>query len=222
MEKAVFIGTFVPLVLMLLLLRHSRPVISFFCWGMASFIIVSAVSPPLYAWLGLGKDLNIDAVFVGPPLEELVKGLPLLLLPWWLQRSFVPYYYIFGLASGIGFSVEENIIYLINFGLDESDSYSITLMVLRSFSVCLMHGVATGTIGYMVTKAVRASQPMKILYPLWGWLLASLYHGAFNWSMLNWHAGIGTVVAIIIFGIFFYNMKETESWAPEIQGTNWQ
>lgn len=222
MEKAVFIGTFVPLVLLLLLLRHSRPVFSFFCWGLAAFMVIHTISPPIYVVLGLGNDLNVNAVFVGPPLEEMIKGLPLLALPWLLQRSFIPYYYIFGLVAGIGFAVEENIIYLINYGLDESDSYSTTLMVLRSFSVCLMHGVATGTIGFAITKAVRARKHMIAVYPLTGWLIASLYHGAFNWSMLNLHPGIGTVTAIIIFGIFFYKMRETESWAPEIQGTTWQ
>ena len=220
MTKAVFIGTFVPLVLMLLLLRHSRPVVSFFCWGMLSFLIITLISPPLYGFLGLGDDLHINAVFFGPPLEELIKALPILLVPWLLQKSFVPYYYIFGLASGIGFAVEENILYLIRF--HETEAQSTTLMVMRSFSVCLMHGVATGTTGYLVTKAVRAEKAMIVIYPLLGWLAASVYHAAFNWAMLNWHYGIATTVAILVFGVFLYRMKEAESWAPEIQGTNWQ
>lgn len=69
MVGAIFIGTFLPLVLLLLLLRHSRPVFSCFCWGMLAFLIVYLTSPTLYRILGIENVLSITAVYAGPPYE---------------------------------------------------------------------------------------------------------------------------------------------------------
>lgn len=220
MVEAVFIGTSVPLVLLLLLLRHSRPVFSMFCWGMVSFLAVYMVSPPLYDALGVGKDIRFDAVFVGPGLEEFLKALPLFFIPFLADRSFTPYFYIFGMASGIGFAIEENLIYLIQF--HEDDAQSRTLMILRSFSTCLMHGVATGFIGFMVTQAKRNRGVASVALGFLGWLLASIYHGTFNALTIADHTAFAVCLAFGVFAFFIYRMKSIASWAPEIQGTNWQ
>ena len=221
MVEAVFIGTSVPLVLLLLLLRHSRPVFTMFCWGMLSFLLVYLVSPPLYRVLGVGNDLSFDAVFVGPPLEELVKALPLFALPFLADRSFIPYFYIFGMASGIGFAIDENLIYLIQY--HEDDAQSRTLMVVRSFSTCLMHGVATGFTGYLVTLATRRTSWIgRLGLPFLGWLIASIYHGTFNAIAMANQTAWAMGLALVIFGLFLYRMKSAEAWAPEIQGTPWQ
>ncbi|MDF1657493.1 MAG: PrsW family glutamic-type intramembrane protease [Verrucomicrobiales bacterium] len=221
MVEAVFIGTFVPMILMLGLLRHSRAVISCFCWGMVSFLVVHLVSSPLYAVLGITGGLEQTAVFVGPPLEELIKPIPVFLMAMFAKRSFVPFFYILGLASGIGFAVEENLIYLIKFDSGVGED-SRALMVIRSFSTCLMHGVATGLTGYALTMAQRRRMPGRILLPLLGLILASFYHAAFNWMMLNGHLAVAVLVAFACFIAFLLVMKEKETKAPEAKGTAWE
>ncbi len=89
MVEAVFIGTFVPLALLILLLRHSRPVFSCFCWGMIALLIIYKISPPIYRLLQINHDLLNTAVYLGPPLEEMIKPVPLYFLACFSTRSLV-------------------------------------------------------------------------------------------------------------------------------------
>lgn len=221
MVEAVFIGTFVPMILMLGLLRHSRAVIGCFCWGMAAFFLVYLISSPLYRLLGITAGIEFTAVFVGPPVEELLKPFPVYLMAAFAARSFVPFFYILGLACGIGFAVEENLIYLIRFDSGDAEE-SRVLMVIRSFSTCLMHGVATGLVGYALTVARRSGLLARILLPLLALLAASVYHGAFNWLMLSGFLVPAVLAAFMLFIAFLLAMKELETRAPETKGTVWE
>ncbi|MEM6915041.1 MAG: PrsW family glutamic-type intramembrane protease [Verrucomicrobiota bacterium] len=221
MVEAIFIGTFVPMILMLGLLRHSRAVIGCFCWGMAAFFLVHLVSPPLYRFLGTSGNLDVEAVFVGPPLEELLKPLPVYLMAAFAPRSFVPFFYILGLACGIGFAVEENLTYLVQFDLG-TEQEARGIMVIRSFSTCLMHGVATGFIGYALTVARRRRLFARLTLPVLSWIVASVYHGSFNWLMLNEFLVPAVLLAFLAFLAFLLTMKELEAKAPETRGTVWE
>ena len=220
MEEAIFIGTFVPLTLMLGLLRHSRPVFGSFCWGMASFLIVYLSSPVVHEALGVTGNRFFTAVFVGPPIEELLKPLPLFIVAIFAVRSIVPFFYILGLSCGIGFAIEENLIYLVALQGDVGESR--TLMVLRSFSTCLMHGVATGLTGYSLTMARRSTRSGRFLIPIVGLCIATIYHSGFNWLMLQGFLVLGVVTAFTVFVVFLLLMKEFEARAPETRGTMWE
>lgn len=220
MVEAVFIGTIIPLLFMWGLLRHSRPLFGCFCWGAVSFLIVYLVSPSLYRHLGLEDAFRFTAVATGPFLEELLKPLPVVLLALFGVRSLVPFLYILGLACGMGFAIEENLVYLIRFSDGGEDSRM--LMILRSFSTCLMHGVATGLTGYALTLAKRRGGSAWIWYPVGGLLLASGYHAGFNWLMLEGHLVAGLIGAFLLFVGFLCYMKESESRAPETIGTPWE
>lgn len=221
MEEAVFIGTFVPMILMLSLLRHSRAVIGSFCWGMAAFFLVYLLSPWLYRILGVTGGLEITAVFIGPPFEEILKPLPVFLMAAFAARSFVPFFYILGLACGIGFAVEENLVYLIRFDTGEAAD-SRVLMVVRSFSTCLMHGVASGFVGYSLTLACRSQGFGRVFFPLLAILSAAIYHGGFNWLMLRELVVPAVLLAFVTFIAFLLTMKELEARARETKGTVWE
>tara|TARA_R110002096_G_scaffold40688_10_gene110359 strand:+ start:596 stop:1258 length:663 start_codon:yes stop_codon:yes gene_type:complete len=220
MVGAIFIGTFLPLALLMLLLRHSRPVFASFCWGMVAFLIVYLSSPALYRVLGIPNEIDVTAIFVGPPFEELLKALPLVIAAIFSRRSMIPFYYILGMSSGIGFSIEENLNFLIEFHQNDGDS--MVLMILRSFSTCLMHGVATGLVGYAMTLACRRDGFQKLVMPPLGWLIASCYHSLFNWLMIQGHLVIGMIIAFAFFFLFLFRMKTEESNAAETQGTVWE
>tara|TARA_R110000850_G_scaffold209705_9_gene335729 strand:+ start:1869 stop:2531 length:663 start_codon:yes stop_codon:yes gene_type:complete len=220
MVGAIFIGTFLPLALLMLLLRHSRPVFASFCWGMLAFLIVYLTSPALYTLLGVSRELSVTAVYVGPPYEEFLKVFPVVLAAIFSGRSIIPFYYILGMASGIGFSIEENLNFLVEF--HRTDGESMALMVLRSFSTCLMHGVATGFIGYALTLSRRQSGKNKFLIPVAAWAASTVYHGLFNWLMISDHLVFGLLFALAFFFLFLYRMKVIEPTAAETRGTMWQ
>ncbi|NRB76464.1 MAG: PrsW family intramembrane metalloprotease [Verrucomicrobiales bacterium] len=220
MVGAIFIGTFLPLALLLLLLRHSRPVFSCFCWGMLAFLIVYLTSPTLYRILGIENVLSITAVYIGPPYEELLKAMPLLVAAIISRQSIIPFYYILGMSSGIGFAIEENLNFLAEFHSKPGESMA--LMTLRSFSTCLMHGVCTGFIGFTLTLARRDPTWKRNVFPIAGWLVATIYHGFFNWLMIHGFLAAGVILAMVVFLIFFGWMKSEESKAKETEGTIWQ
>lgn len=220
MVGAIFIGTFLPLVLLMLLLRHSRPVFACFCWGMVAFLAIHLVSPFLYSLASIPDELKFQAVFIGPPLEELLKSIPVLVAPFVAQRSFVPFFYILGMASGIGFAVEENLNYLVAYHEDAGNSMG--LMVLRSLSTCLMHGIASGLIGFSFTLGRRGGGPWLLVFPVVGWILASLYHGLFNWLVLSDLLAVAVCLALLVFLLFLHGMKVLEPKAAETRGTVWE
>lgn len=220
MVGAIFIGSFLPLLLLLFLLRHSRPVVAFFCWGMAAFLIVYLCAPSIYPFVSPRGELAFEAVFCGPPFEEFVKVLPLFVFPFFARRTFTPFLYILGMTAGIGFSIEENLNFLVR--LESSESQKMSLMILRSFSTCLMHGVATGFTGYTITLARRAGKWWAIIFPVVGLIIASFYHGLFNWLMLHQHLAWGMIMAFGLFFVFMQCMKVVEDTAFETRGTRWE
>ncbi len=220
MVEAVFIGTIIPLLFIWGLLRHSRPLFGCFCWGAVSFLLVYLLSPPLYQALGLEDSFRTTAIYTGPPFEEILKPLPVVLIAIWGARSLTPFLYILGLACGMGFAIEENLVYLIRFAEGAEDSRM--LMILRSFSTCLMHGVATGLTGYALTLARRRGGWGWVWLPLLGLGIASGYHAGFNWLMLEGHLTSGLIGAFLLFVAFLCCMKESESKAPEAKGTQWE
>lgn len=220
MVEAVFIGTIIPLLFMLGLLRHSRPLFGCFCWGAVSFLLIYLVSPILYGSLGWVDEFRRNAILIGPTLEEILKPLPLFLIAAFGVRSLTPFFYILGLACGMGFAIEENLVYLIRYF--ESEEQSRLLMIVRSLSTCLMHGVATGWTGYLLTLAKRRHGLARRVLPVVGIATAAAYHGVFNWLMLEGRTVAGLLLAFVLFVVFLYTMKERESRAPETRGTVWE
>ena len=220
MVEAIFIGTIIPLLFMLGLLRHSRPVFGCFCWGAVAFLLIYLLSPPLYRLLGLESEFAFTATVTGPLLEEMLKSLLVIVIAIFAPRSMIPFLYILGLASGMGFAIEENLVYLLlHF---ESAEQSRLLMVLRSLSTCLMHGVATGLIGYALTWARRRSGWERPAIPVLGIAVASAYHAGFNWTMIEGHTTVALLAAFVLFVAFLCLMKQTEGAAPETKGTTWE
>ena len=219
MVGAIFIGTFLPLVLLMLLLRHSRPVFACFCWGMVAFLLVVIISPFLYSLLKIGEKVEFQAVIVGPPLEEFLKAIPIWIAVIVAQRSFVPFFHILGMATGIGFAIEENLNYLIAF--HETEEGSTYLMVVRSLSTCLMHGVASGIAGFFLTIGKREKAWQIPIFAIVGWTLASAYHALFNFTMLSGGRTIAMILALLLFAAFLVVMKSFEARASEAKGTAW-
>lgn len=125
----------------------------FYSWGLVAFIISFALN----GWLASHFRLTFEQLTVtwAPLIEELFKSLPLL---YFLFKSRTTHYSIiyFAMASGIGFSIQENFIYLINLlGTDGSLPF---YMIIRSLTTRLMHGMATAILGYG-TALDRIHQP---------------------------------------------------------------
>jgi len=139
----VFLGTLIPLLFLLGMVKNEhRTLLAFFAWGLTAFMGALRLNTQLVAaqWVG-APDLSVHAA---PVVEELLKTLPLvyfLLRPRTEKRYLIVYY---AMASGIGFSIIENYLYLSRqSGADETIPY----MILRSASTSLMHGMTAAVVG---------------------------------------------------------------------------
>ena len=158
--------------------RTFRLVLICFAWGALggvglSFLFNSYVAYPTIR--KLGWDMLLLYVLFAPIAEELTKSLALLYVS---RRPEFTYFVdgaIYGFASGIGFSIVENFIYL-----SQNPGMAISLAVSRAFSTCLMHGAAAGLVGIAIGRVRFRQRTGRGLGLAGGWLAAMILHGAFN------------------------------------------
>lgn len=228
MIEAAFLGTIIPLLLLVLVLRHSRPIMLTFCWGMTAFLLSYLAGRSMAVLVGIEIEDGAYAIFVSPPLEEILKSIPLFYFLVRAKKTFVPFVYIFGMAAGIGFAIEENLLYLINRHTEILSS--LVLMIVRSISTCLMHGVATAIIGFAFTTARRTwytgRKPFAALaaamVALAGYAGAIGLHGAFNAIVLSRWQPLAILIPGVMFVVGALRMKRTESTAAETRRTVWR
>lgn len=139
----VFLGTLIPLLFLMGLLKNEhRVLVGYFAWGLVAFMAALAVNTRVVEWGWIAREEL--SIHVAPAVEELLKVLPL--CAFILRRRATKRYLIvyYAMASGIGFSIIENYLYLSQLGgTDGTGMY----MVLRSISTALMHGMATAVVG---------------------------------------------------------------------------
>jgi RsiW-degrading membrane proteinase PrsW (M82 family) len=158
--------------------RTFRLVMLCFAWGGIggvglAYLFNTYVAVPLIR--NQGWDSVLLYVVFAPIAEEIFKSLVLFYIA---RRSEFTYFVdgaIYGFASGIGFSIAENFFYIFYF-----PTAGIALPLVRSFSVCLMHGAASGLVGAAVGRFRFQKRSGRGLAMLGGWGAAILLHAFFN------------------------------------------
>lgn len=219
MIEALFIGTLVPLLFLSLILRHSRPVLLTFCAGIAAFEISHLVSPFIRNLAGWDNDVFKSAVIISPILEELLKSIPLYFFLFFGKKSFRPFLYIFGVAAGIGFSIQENLAYLLTYAA--SGRAVLALMILRSLSTSLMHGASTGFTAYIMTQTAR-HMPWGLLFLPAGYAGAIVFHGAFNWMSFSGFQDVAILLPLPVYVIGGFMIKKGSEKSPELRNSGWR
>src|SRR5690349_19468619 len=116
------------------------------------------------------------ATHLAPPVEEIFKSLVLLYL---IRRADTASFVdggVYGFATGVGFAIAENMLYLSRVDLDTG----LIVGTLRAFAASILHGSTTAIVGMAV-----AGFPLgKIKHPLLAWVVglavAITIHTAFN------------------------------------------
>lgn len=227
---AVLIAAGIPLIFLVIIYaldlyasRTFRLVLACFAWGAIggvglAYLAQKYVSVPLlYAW-GL-RYIFLYVVFA-PIVEEITKSFSILYVA---RRPEFTYFVdgaIYGFASGIGFSIVENFVYI-----QQNPRQGITVALVRAFSVCLMHGTAAGLVGAAVGRFRFRRGTSRGLASLSGWLAAVLLHALFN-GVSQSHSISENLVTPLLVGIgmvgvgligFFINrgLKEQGDWLLE-------
>jgi RsiW-degrading membrane proteinase PrsW (M82 family) len=199
------VAAFVPAVIFTLLVvmldryeREPRQILAAaFLWGalVATLISVVANGTLRAFFLGLfGREIAtvLSPVLSAPLVEELSKGLALVLLFFFLRHEFdnVLDGIVYGSLVGIGFAMTENLLYFVRtYSEAESEGEAglaslAVLFYLRVVVGGLAHAVYTATTGAGLGYAGEtSSRLLKVLAPLVALILAICQHA--TWNLLS-------------------------------------
>jgi RsiW-degrading membrane proteinase PrsW (M82 family) len=128
---------------------------------------------------GLGLEFGLYARSVGPLVEEILKGLVVVLLLRTHRIGFLVDAAIFGFAVGTGFAMVENLYYLQDLG-----HAHVAVWIVRGFGTALLHGGVQSIFAVMLVALTdrRGKLDFGALLPALG--VAWLLHAAFNQFVL--------------------------------------
>lgn len=192
---SVFIAISIPLLFVAFMLDDykSKRIILYFCWG----VFAGALAFNINNLLGdTAEQAERMALSIAPMIEEICKGLPVLLF---LNKKKYPHItklvIVCALASGIGFSIQESIYY---FDMSSREAYDIFMLISRTLSTSLMHGVTTTILGiglFLTQKGTVARIP--VILGLFA--LCTSIHALFNLLLQTHLAFIAMIMPFAMF-----------------------
>jgi RsiW-degrading membrane proteinase PrsW (M82 family) len=131
---------------------------------------------------------QLTAVVIAPPIEELIKGLGILVVFWILYDEFDNLLegMVLGAGCGLGFALVENVVYNVRF-LAEGDGGT-TLLLMGTYrsivNALIGHPVYTAMTGagLGLLRELPRSNRWRYVFPVLGLGVASLMHMVWNWA----------------------------------------
>src|SRR5947209_15388004 len=155
--------------------------------------------------------------FVAPWIEEVIKMLIMILLFRFNRIGYKLDAVISGFAIGAGFSVVENIFYLMTY-----PQYGVGTWLVRGFGTAIMHGTTLAVLAAIAqefaereTRAAAADFDFNLLWFVPGYLAAVALHTAFNQfpeRPLIAMLGAVTVAPIALIVILNFGTAEAQRW----------
>jgi RsiW-degrading membrane proteinase PrsW (M82 family) len=148
--------------------------------------------------------------YVAPPMEELLKAAILVALIRGHRIGFLVDAAIVGFATGTGFAMVENILYL-----KIAPDAPLGAWFVRGFGTAIMHGGATAIFGVMGLAMVERAQRSGVLAFVPGFLMAVVLHSAFNhffFSPFISTVGIAIVLPVILQLVFARSESAMGKW----------
>jgi RsiW-degrading membrane proteinase PrsW (M82 family) len=169
----------------------------------ASGALVAGTGFFLNAWLLglLGIELASYTRYVGPVVEELLKGLVIVILIRAHRIGFLVDAAIFGFAVGSGFAVIENLYYL-----EQVPDAGMGTWIVRGFGTAIMHGGATAIFAVMSLSALERMQRAGLRVFVPGFALAVALHATYNHLFLS--PKFSTLAMIVVMPPLFYLVFE--------------
>ena len=198
---SILVASVIPLVFLYLIkwlnffeTHRFRLILLALVWGAISVELSYQVSHPMALVLGKAFVSTHTAPFV----EEIFKSLVLLYL---VRRGAMTFFVdgaVYGFASGIGFAIAENMLYLSRVDMETG----LVLGTVRAFVASIGHGSTTAIVGMAV-----AGFPMGFVsHPLFRWIIglavAISIHTAYNNTAFH-HFVFGQTGLLVLAGINF-------------------
>ncbi|HSS70090.1 MAG TPA: PrsW family glutamic-type intramembrane protease [Casimicrobiaceae bacterium] len=202
MSYSILVASVVPLVFLFFIkwlnffeTHRARLVLLALVWGAISVELSYQVSHPMRLVLGP----VFVATHTAPIVEEVFKSLVLLYLVRRADTTFFVDGAVYGFASGIGFAIAENMLYLSRVDVDTG----VVVSTIRAFIASIGHGTCTAFVGMAL-----AGFPMGRLNknPLVAWVIgltvASALHLTYNNTAFH-HFVFGQTGLLVLAAINF-------------------
>ena len=178
-----------------------------YLWGALGAIVLALLGSLFFTFIAslfIRDSVQLSrfgAIVVAPIVEEITKGLFLLITISNKKFDNITDGIVYGGAIGLGFGMTENFLYFVTYG--ESVANWIMLVIVRSLFSAVMHCVSTATLGAFLGLAKFKTPAKKVVYAFIGLMIAMLIHSIWNFSLSYENiAPIGFLfmfVSIIIF-----------------------
>jgi protease PrsW len=180
----------VPIVLVYLWLDRHEPeprglLLFAFCWGasVATFGALLLSLPPTLAVSAAGGDAEVvGAVLVAPVVEEVLKGVGILVILWLGRRALDGLVdgFVYAGMVGVGFAFTENILYLGAALVEGGTGGLLGTFVLRGLVSPFAHPLFTAAFGIGLVLYSRRHGSARALYPMVGLAAAIGLHALWN------------------------------------------
>lgn len=192
-----------PVLLMMVLTKgESRWILFFVLVGFVTCVISGEVNNYILEQYSEELNMSTFAAYYAPIVEEITKMIPVLiysLLAVKKGRDRIE----FGMAVGAGFSILENVYYMIT---NVQKISSVEWIFARGFSTALMHALCTVAVAYTLHFAYQYRK-MLLTGTLAALTMAITYHSAFNIILQTEYKGIAVFMPIITYSIFVIFMN---------------
>ena len=185
-----------------------RDVIVVVAFGAAMAVATYLVSTQVLGVVDL--QFRTFSRYFAPVIEEILKGMLMLVMIRTHRIGFLVDAAIFGFAVGTGFGLAENLYYLNLF-----PNAGIGTWILRGFGTAIMHGGATALFAVMGLALLERAERAGVTAFLPGLTIAVVLHSAFNHFFLSplvSTVGIVLVVPPLLYAVFERSDRALGSW----------
>jgi len=177
-------------------------------WG----IIAAGAGSQVNTFLAGKMNLDFEYLsrYVAPVTEEILKALAIVVMIYKRKQGFLVDAAIYGFATGAGFSLAENIMYL----LSSPPESALINSVIRGFGTAFMHGGCTGLLAVIFMAGIGRSGSF-LLSGLAGLLAAVLIHSGFNHFPLPplYQTLVNMILMPLLFVLIFrINTQRLQKW----------
>jgi len=171
----------------------SRRILLYFCWGVCAGAAAFALNSHFDSNPQQAERLHLS---IAPLVEEILKGLPLLLFLNEKRYPHITKVVVFcAMVSGIGFSVQESMYY---FSVSSRAINDVAALSVRSCTTALMHGMTTAAIGIGLLLFQKHKHIMvPLVFSLFA--LSASIHALFNMLLETPLAFVGLVMPLVLF-----------------------
>ncbi len=148
--------------------------------------------------------------YVAPVVEELIKGIFIIILVARRRVGFMIDAAIYGFAVGTGFALAENTWYYMHLGHD----FHVVLAIVRGFGTAIMHGGTVAIFAIVLIEGVHRSNRI-VLGGVIGMLIAIILHSAFNHFIFDPFIQtllIITLLPLVFYLVFIYTTRHLQNW----------